>query len=548
MKCRFLRYHQSYSVSCLLLFVCGLLYGTNATAQVSVIPKSYVDSLNQLASSDSLYYFQAIKYAQKAFDAAQAIDYIPGEFKALQHLGLANLNLNQYDAALDNFFAAKKIGEAQDSLTYIAFATYYIGNVYNYLNNNEEALKNFQAAYDLYEELGNAAWRGVTLNGIAAVQDKNGEHNAALESFKKSVEIFEQNGLENMSNIPLGNIGECYFKKGKYDLSERYFKKSYELAKKSKDPKVIAGGLLRLGIINNKKKNFAQSESQMLEALTISEVSQYNSLIVEIKQTLSKFYTEQNEFKKSNEYLIEATTLNDSLVNVKLTSEIAKIQASYADEKRDRELAETREEVTQLEFEKKIALFTNLATVLALIGLGLISWLFYSRNKAKRALLQTRLQSDEKERDDLRQELKSKQQDLTNFALDISRKNDLSEELYTGLKSIANASDSDKAKAKARELLLLTSNHLKINDDIKKFQQNVDVVNQDFFNRLAEKFPSLTANEKQLCGLIRLNLSTKDIASVRNISPKSVEMGRYRLRKKLQLASSDDIANFIQSL
>ena len=144
--------------------------------------------------------------------------------------------------------------------------------------------------------------------------------------------------------------------------------------------------------------------------------------------------------------------------------------------------------------------------------------------------------------------MKNKQQDLTNFALDISRKNELSEQLYNGLKSIVDSGNSEKAKAKAKELLLLTSNHLKINDDITKFQQNVDVVNQEFFNSLSKKFPDLTANEKQLCGLIRLNLSTKDIASVRNISPKSVEMGRYRLRKKLQLDSSDDIAAFMQNL
>lgn len=531
-----------------LLTALGLLCSLCLAAQVSVIPKSYVDSLNKLVRSDSLYYFQKIKIAQKALDAAQAIEYTDGEFRALTTIGLSNLNLNKYDEALATFLAAKKIGEDQDSLRYKAYSTYYIGNVYNYLDDKTEAIKNFEESLEMYQELKNPAWQGINLNGIGSAYGDIDKQELALENFKECLRIFEENGLENMMSIPLGNIGEYYFDQKKYEISEKYFLKSLELAQKFKDPKEISSGLLKMATVYNKTKKYLKAENLFQESLSISEEHQFNSLTVEIKKELAEFYSEKGEFEKSNNYLLDATILNDSLINVKLTTEIAKVQASYEDEKRDRELAESREQITQLEFEKRIGFFTTLAAVFSLIGLGLISWLVYSRNKAKRALMQTRLQNEAKERELLQKELNNKQQDLTNFALDISRKNELSEKLYNGLKSIVNSGDSEKARKKAKELLLLTSNHLKINDDITKFQQNVDVVNQDFFNRVAEKFPDLTTNEKQLCGLIRLNLSTKDIASVRNISPKSVEMGRYRLRKKLQLDSGDDIAAFMQNL
>lgn len=531
-----------------LLTILGLFCSLFLAAQVNVIPKSYVDSLNKLADSDSLYYFQKIKIAQKALDAAQATEYINGEFRALKTLGLAHLNLNKYDAALSNFLAAKKIGEDQDSLRYNAYATYYIGNVYNYLSDRPAAIKNFEASLKMYQELEDPVWQGVNLNGIGTAYYEMGKKELALESFKECFRIFEENELENMMSIPLGNIGEHYFKQKKYEISEKYFLKSVDLAKKFKDPKEISSSLLNLAIIYDKTNKDNKALNLFEEALSISEEHQYNSLTVLAKKDLADFYSKRGEYKKSNAYLIAASTLNDSLINVKLTSEIAKIQASYEDEKRNRELAESREQIAQLKFEKRIGFYTSIAAILALIGLGLISWLFYSRNKAKRTLMRTRLDAEEKERKSLKQELKNKQQDLTNFALDISRKNELSEELYTGLKSIVNSGNSEKSKIKAKELLLLTSNHLKINDDITKFQQNVDVVNQEFFNHLSDKFPDLTTNERQLCGLIRLNLSTKDIASVRNISPKSVEMGRYRLRKKLQLDSSDDIAIFMQNV
>ncbi len=77
---------------------------------------------------------------------------------------------------------------------------------------------------------------------------------------------------------------------------------------------------------------------------------------------------------------------------------------------------------------------------------------------------------------------------------------------------------------------------------------NVEKVNQDFFGRLVSKYPDLTSGERYLCGLIRLNLTIKDIAAMRNISPKTVEMARYRLRKKLELDPSDDLNVFLQDL
>ncbi|MDD5507661.1 MAG: LuxR C-terminal-related transcriptional regulator [Bacteroidales bacterium] len=66
--------------------------------------------------------------------------------------------------------------------------------------------------------------------------------------------------------------------------------------------------------------------------------------------------------------------------------------------------------------------------------------------------------------------------------------------------------------------------------------------------KLTAGFPHLTLQEKHLAMLIRLNLSTKEIATLLNISPKSVEVARYRLKKKLNLQQDDNLAQFINNL
>ena len=73
-------------------------------------------------------------------------------------------------------------------------------------------------------------------------------------------------------------------------------------------------------------------------------------------------------------------------------------------------------------------------------------------------------------------------------------------------------------------------------------------VHEDFNAKLAENFPDLTQQEKRLAALLRLGFSSKYIATLMNITPKSVEISRYRLRQKLGLTRGDNLVNFIKSI
>ena len=72
-------------------------------------------------------------------------------------------------------------------------------------------------------------------------------------------------------------------------------------------------------------------------------------------------------------------------------------------------------------------------------------------------------------------------------------------------------------------------------------------IHYEFNNKLKEKFHDLTNSELKLCSLLRLNQSSKEISSLLNISPKSVDMKRYRLRKKLNIDSEKDIPEFLKN-
>ena len=78
--------------------------------------------------------------------------------------------------------------------------------------------------------------------------------------------------------------------------------------------------------------------------------------------------------------------------------------------------------------------------------------------------------------------------------------------------------------------------------------EHVEDISQAFYDRLKEKFPSLSPSEVELCAFIRAGLSNIEIAHIRNIQPKSVRMTKYRLKKKLAVAEEMDINEFVKSV
>ena len=84
--------------------------------------------------------------------------------------------------------------------------------------------------------------------------------------------------------------------------------------------------------------------------------------------------------------------------------------------------------------------------------------------------------------------------------------------------------------------------------DSQYFYAQAESLHEDFNARLSENFPNLTQQERRLATLLRLGFSSKYIATLMNITPKSVEISRYRLRQKLGLSKGDNLVNYIKSL
>lgn len=138
--------------------------------------------------------------------------------------------------------------------------------------------------------------------------------------------------------------------------------------------------------------------------------------------------------------------------------------------------------------------------------------------------------------------------ELANQTMSLVQKNKFMARLKKELKSLQNKTENSSMRS---EISLIINRIDKEFDDKRQkelFETYFDEVHEDFFKRLTEKYPKLTPREQKLCAYIKMNIATKEIAALQNVSTRGIEISRYRLRKKLGLDRDTNLSTFISSI
>ncbi len=143
----------------------------------------------------------------------------------------------------------------------------------------------------------------------------------------------------------------------------------------------------------------------------------------------------------------------------------------------------------------------------------------------------------------LEAELIHKGKELASAAMMLINHSEFLKSLRESIQSLILAGKINRTEG--NELLTMIGKNLPEEDEWNLFQNNFDLIHENFFRNLKERYPSLTPTDLKLCSLLRLNYSSKEIAEMLNISIRGVEAARYRLRKKLNLSETDNLVDFM---
>ena len=141
----------------------------------------------------------------------------------------------------------------------------------------------------------------------------------------------------------------------------------------------------------------------------------------------------------------------------------------------------------------------------------------------------------------LQSELSTKSKELANLAMDVFAKEKVLENLKESIHT-HKSGDSQGDMSRLLKKIEQTGGNMEFWDI---YQKNFDLIHEHFFRNLRERYPSLTSSDLKFCALLRLNLSTKDIAKFTNLTIRGVETARYRIRKKLALKEGDSLIEFL---
>lgn len=188
-----------------------------------------------------------------------------------------------------------------------------------------------------------------------------------------------------------------------------------------------------------------------------------------------------------------------------------------------------------------------------LLAFGMIAGLFFLERR--RVLQKERIIAQEKDEQMAARELEFEQQqqqhknqEMANLMINLARKNEMLGEIKEEIIHVVSSLKAGDVKGGSRELLMLNGkidNNIENDDLLKRIEEQFDLVHNKFMQRLSERHPDLSNNERMMCAYLKMNLSTKEIAPLLNISVRGVESMRYRLRKKIGLDRDEGLMAYL---
>jgi ligand-binding sensor domain-containing protein/DNA-binding CsgD family transcriptional regulator len=206
-----------------------------------------------------------------------------------------------------------------------------------------------------------------------------------------------------------------------------------------------------------------------------------------------------------------------------------------------------------------------IAGYILLLGIGFYTLYYYQRKKLYQQRLrhieeqqklqylhQLELDQNEKQivklkNEKLESEIQFKNKELATVAMHLVQKGELLTSIKEELIKLKSQPENSKPPDNFKKIIKIINEEEKMDEDWEHFAVHFDKVHSDFLLALKNKFPTLSANELKLSAYLRMNLSSKEIAQLMNISVRGVEIGRYRLRKKLQIPTETNLFHFLMN-
>ena len=419
----------------------------------------------------------------------------------------------------------------------------------------------------------------------------------AINLYFNSLEETKKDHLDAMTAIIYNNLGSSFQRQKEYAQADTFFNKAIQInearkdkqklfvnynnlavtyAKQNNHDKALEYAFLALHQLDSKKdKDMIMLMQQSIASIYLNRTEEALTALQKAKQqadichsekdqvgllnSFAEIYAEKREFGKAYDCLSSAVAIKDSLSEIENKYQFANIEEMYLTGQK-RNLHEAL--ASRHERKRNAVIYTLLGIVIASLLTALLRNRIASARKraAKEESWQEahrkfdiELREKEREKAQLEQritaqkeQLLQQEKEMTSLSIQSVQNENYIEKLNEEMKKLLleiNVKESEKRKHIKEIISKINQYNTKNGWD--EFRFRFENVHDSFFQKLSERYPDLTTNDQHLCALLRLGLSTKEIAAITFKEVRSIESGRNRLRKKLGLSEKEDLAKFL---
>lgn len=494
---------------------------------------------------------EAIKYADLADEKAKEMNDSSLLFETKILLGMVYSLNGNYDLALESYLNAENFLDYTDSLR-LADYNINMSSMYFSLENSYKAHLFNDLAYKIYRKLEDSTGMSWCLNlrGLIYAQEK--EYEKAELAMDSSLHLHNQlNNVDgifivnnNLASIP-GNEQKKILQLGEAIKYNEKHRNKWALAENYNNMALL---YIRIGELN-KAKMFLDKAKVLADSLHANVIKRDNLLYA------SKIAVQENKFKEAYQNYKAIEKINEHINSV---DKVRQIEDEALSRKQLVHLYNLEKKDLQLRAAQQRSMTFFITIIFSIVIVLLTIWIYHLRKVNK---LKEKAENESQKKIELKKELEHKEdvihnqneilnlskKEMTDLVYFIKSKDKLLDNVIQMLQEAQKKSVEDpKMKIKSTIALIKNFREKELKTDL--FINEINKNEEAFLERLKQAHEDLSKNEVVLATLLRIGLSSKEIALLIDSNPKTVNMARYRLRKKLNLETDDNLVSYFESL
>lgn len=480
-------------------------------------------------------------------------EYQPILMYANYHLAAQLVYLNSYKTAKSFADQALKLS-IQSKKRKVVYLTYSIlGSIEYYQKKYNKAIEFYSLAYDNAFDT-DYLFKASMLNNVSLCKMGLNDLNASNDFIFKSLQILkkakENDEVKLFQIIVEGNLGSNYFKQKKYNEAILLLEKELDYYQKRRENLPNAFNPINELIQLYKIKNDSNKLNKILLLVKELEATIKNKskaiLFTKVLYSISLEKKYLNDIEKYGKRFLE----RNEIVMDSVAQSIEKMNSFLYDNKVQSLRNEFASKNTLLNETLKTKKRTNwfLGVVILLVSIiFILVFIGKSRRERKNRLISIQQELiQESKRQLLENEIKLKQEKITSLAINLTLKKDTERAFLDKIREIKRKKNPD-LEAVIKELQMSVTNLLQIDSNSRLQHTESEEENNRFYNKIKEKHPDISKQDLLLCSYFRLNLNSKEIAQLTNMTSGTIRVYKTKLKAKLGLETEQNLDDYLSS-